>query len=544
MKIAATFGVLLGTYLKITNAQVLQPGNTCKVMTFIPFSDLNKTPQLNGTNRNSNYFGYGTWPDNESLAKAAFSLMAAAELARHHFNARDTSIVPELGEMGNCNITMPDPNIYEILYINSGYTKVYAQRQFQDTRFILRQFSTHGNHSGGGQVDLSTLINGRPSHNSFSWLPTNDQDFCALVGPVLPFEVAGIYSFAEAGKIPMIGYETVSSKFNSQKEYMSFARILPEVNDFGSIVAQALRDIWHREAVGILYDNEDFGVELDRPLQALKELYGYETIRAPFTQFQDQDISTALLEVKSKGIRTIMVLCDRAPAIDVIARIAEEEQMLGPGYFWLLMGAAFRPSLLTALKHQVDSPTNKLLRGAALFTNYDRPTYFPDQDPFLAQWKNQKVLSIDKLNRLQPLTEEDKPFYTAKESYFQDEVPSEYASYIYDAIILAGISACRTYNSCPYYGDFDHIRELVKTEFQGASGPVRFKPKKYGESLPDPPECVPFNATIALSQGPKKARPFERLNGRDPKDITFGIYNIRSGAVDSENNQGCVYVFL
>jgi Receptor family ligand binding region len=542
MKIATTctIAVLVGTYFKLSEAQVLQPGNACKVMTFIPFSDLNSLPLSNATNGTTNFCGYGYWPDNTTLAKAAFSLMAAAELARHHFNTRNTSIVPELGELGHCNITMPDPNFYEILYINSGYTKVYAQRQFHDTRFILNQFSNQGLNNGGGKVDVGSLINGRPSQNS-SWLPTNDQDFCAIVGPVLPSEVAGIYSFAESGKIPMIAYETISSKFSSQKEYMSFARILPEVNDFGTIIAYALRDIWHREAIGILYDSEDFGEELERPLQVLKDLYGYETVRAPFTQFQERDAKDALLDIRAKGIRTIIVLSDRAPAIDVIAQVADDEKMLGSGYFWLLMGAAFRPSLLKALKHKVDSPTNKLLRGAALFTNYDRPTYYPDRDPFLKHWKTQKLLSIESLNRLQPLTNEDKPFYSAKESYFEDEVPSEYASYVYDAIILAGISACRSFNACPtyQYKDFRHIQELVKTEFQGASGPVRFKHKKYVESIPTDPICDSTDPPPATMRKPVA---FERLNGRDPKDITFGIYNIRPGSIDSSSNQGYVYM--
>ena len=475
------------------------------------------------------YYGSGLWPDNMTLAKAGFSLMAAAELARHDFNTRHTSIVPELGNLGHCNITMPDPQSFEVLYINSAYSKAYAQRQFDDTRFVLREHGQQPVNNGGGEV--GELINGRPPHNA-SWLPTNNKEFCAFIGPVEPLEVAGIYSFAEAGKVPLIAYETISSKFNSQKEYISFARVIPNVNDFGNIVAHALRDIWHREAVGILYDNENFGVELEIPLQTLKETYGYETVRAPFTQFQEQSVKDALLEIKVKGIRTVLVLCDRNPAVDVIARIAQEENMLGPGYFWLLMGAAFRPSLLKALRHKVDSPTDMLLRGAALFTNYDRPTYFPDGDPFLARWKSQKVLSIDSLNRLQPLTGEDKPFYIAKESYFQDEVPSEYASYIYDAIILAGISACRTFNACPHYGDFRHIQELLKTEFQGASGPVSFKPKKYVEGPNIPPPCVPFNSSVAQKPVPVS---FERFNGRDPKDIAFGIYNIRPSSVDSHN---------
>jgi len=34
------------------------------------------------------YYGYGAWPDKETLEKASFSLMATAEMAISHFVSR------------------------------------------------------------------------------------------------------------------------------------------------------------------------------------------------------------------------------------------------------------------------------------------------------------------------------------------------------------------------------------------------------------------------------------------------------------------------
>ena len=512
-------------------AQVLQPGTTCKILTFIPFTDRRDPPPRDPSQPEAlPVYGYGTWSDPMTQAKAAFSMMAAAELARHHFNSRDTTIVPELGDLGTCNVTMPDPGENEVKYIDTGYDKISTVRDFHDTRYILDHGNATGDgtNNGGGQVE--NLVNGRPGNNT-KGLPESDRNFCAFIGPVHPYVVDGLATFAESGRIPMIAYETTSSKFSSQREYPFFASTIPNAYDFGEIISKAFRDVWTREGVGILYDTEDFsdfGVELESPLRNFIDTFDHETIFANIYQFDEESYREALTKVKSKGFRTIVLLNDRPGSIEKIAKIAESMNMVGPGYFWLLMGAAFRPSLIRTMTFNVDSPMDKLLRGAALFTNYDRSTYLnSENDPFLTAWKTQTALSIDQLNKLQPFDKNNpKPHYIANASYFQDEIPSEYASFIYDAVILAGISVCNDYNKHFGNGTFTHIVELRNTEFTGASGRVRFAPKDYMV------ENDGSNRTInqLISQ-------FKNKSSRDPQDTIFGIFNIQRGKVDDKSMQ-------
>ena len=478
MKAIATLCILYSAASWTSDAQVLQPGTTCKILTFIPFTDRRAPPPGDPSRPESvPVYGYGTWSDPMTQAKAAFSMMAAAELARHHFNERDTTIVPELGKLGQCNISMPDPEEYEVKYIDSGYDKISTVRNFHDTRYVLDH--RNGTSNGGGKVE--NLVNGHTNENT-TGLPDNDKHFCAFVGPVHPYVVDGISSFSESGRIPIIAYETTSSKFSSQREYPFFASTIPNAYDFGEIISKAFRDIWTREGVGIIYDEDDygdFGVQLERPLRDFIETFDHEATFAHTYQFDDKSIQAALVNVRSKGYRTIIVLNDRPGSIEKIAQIADSMNMLGTGYFWMLMGAAFRPSLIRNMKQKVDSPMDKLLRGAALFTNYDRSTYKPNET-FLSVWKTQKVVSTDQLNRLQPIKKESStPHYTASASYFQEETPSEYASFIYDAVILAGISVCNDYDKHFGTGNFTHIVELRNTEFTGASGRVRFGPRDY-----------------------------------------------------------------
>ena len=98
-------------------------------------------------------------------------------------------------------------------------------------------------------------------------------------------------------------------------------------------------------------------------------------------------------------------------------------------------------------------------------------------------------------------------------NYFEASTPTEYASFMYDAIMTAGISACQSLAST---ADDQHIDHVLRTEFSGASGPFRFKD---GTNLNGEPI---------------------KENFRDPEHSIFGIYNIRPGVVDDDGMQRCV----
>lgn len=91
--------VLFATAIK------LQRDNTaCRLITFIPFSDLRP-----GLDDEEESYGYGSWPSAESLGKAGFSLMASAEMARRHFVSkyRQTfSLVTPSSSHSDCAISL------------------------------------------------------------------------------------------------------------------------------------------------------------------------------------------------------------------------------------------------------------------------------------------------------------------------------------------------------------------------------------------------------------------------------------------------------
>lgn len=77
--------------LKPLAALQLQPDGTCPLVVFIPFTDIREGPPEAIVEPGVEYYGYGEWPSPESLGKAAFSWMAAAQMAKDHFVSSQSS---------------------------------------------------------------------------------------------------------------------------------------------------------------------------------------------------------------------------------------------------------------------------------------------------------------------------------------------------------------------------------------------------------------------------------------------------------------------
>ena len=100
-----SYAITAVAHITLVLCQQLDNGNLCHLVTLLPFTD--ERPSIVSPHDDPEIsYGYGQWPNQETLAKASFSLLAAAEMAIKHFNERDTSIVPELATLGDCNIQL------------------------------------------------------------------------------------------------------------------------------------------------------------------------------------------------------------------------------------------------------------------------------------------------------------------------------------------------------------------------------------------------------------------------------------------------------
>ena len=100
-----SYAITAVAHITLVLCQQLDNGNLCHLVTLLPFTD--ERPSIVSPHDDPEIsYGYGQWPNQATLAKASFSLLAAAEMAIKHFNERDTSIVPELATLGDCNIQL------------------------------------------------------------------------------------------------------------------------------------------------------------------------------------------------------------------------------------------------------------------------------------------------------------------------------------------------------------------------------------------------------------------------------------------------------
>lgn len=331
----------------------------------------------------------------------------------------------------------------------------------------------------------------------------SDNSICAVIGPLDPRANEGASVLTENLGIPQIAYETIDKRLSRMEDFPTFVRGIPVVQDFASAIALYLQDgdLFQRNFVGVIYDQSDFGEQFEDPLEDAEEDLGYVTITEHVLETDIDSIAKALQNVVDDGYHTIFFAADRPAIIDDLARVAVEEldiSLVGDDYFWILTGDIAAPELFETLRFEVDSPSDMLMRGAALVTNYDPFVYEPDGDAFLDAWKIQGDELLDRLSGQHPLSPSDPAYYGGESGYFQNEIPTEFASFLYDAIITAGMSACRSKEN-----ELQHIEEVFKSDFKGASGRVVFK---------------------------------EGENGRDPVGVKFGVYNVRPGEIDEDTN--------
>ena len=324
---AASLSVfLLGNTQQITFAQKLN-GNSCHLVTLLPFTD--ERPPIPEAHADPliNY-GYGEWPNTTSLAKASFSLLAAAEMARKHFNERDASIVPELARLGNCDIQLENGYGNSSWVFDSGYSRSKA-------------------------VDHVLPLTASPDVS---------EKICAVIGPVEPRAHEGVSVLTESLSVPQMAFATIDRRLERVADFPTFLRVIPSATDFAAKLALlAGRDIWKRDYIAVIYDDSDYGEQFEDPMEDAEDDLGYSTITEHIIEGDDESIYSSLGEAKEKGFRTIMLSTNRPAFLNDVARIADDLGILGDNdYLWIVSGAVFPSAMRDIMKYEVDSPTDKV----------------------------------------------------------------------------------------------------------------------------------------------------------------------------------------
>jgi hypothetical protein len=331
-----------------------------------------------------------------------------------------------------------------------------------------------------------------------------DESICAVIGPSDPRANEGASVVTEDLNVPQIAYQTVDRRLRSKADFPTFVRGIPSAADIAPTIAEFIqRDFWRRDFVGIVYDLSDFGEQFEYPIEDYEDELEFLTLAKHIVPGDPDSQADSLGDVKEKGFHTIVFAAEKTYLLPEVAEAAvdldgEGSTLIGEEYVWFFTGDVAPPEFFSTMRYEVDSPMDKILRGAALITNYDPFIYNPEGDAFLDAWKSQSDAMLERLRVMHPLSPDDGAYYVGESGYFQNEIPSEHASFLYDAIINAGMAACRSVEK-----GTDHIEEVVASDFEGASGRTVF---------------------------------YDGSHSRDRVGVSFGIYNVRPGPTDEPLN--------
>jgi len=339
----------------------------------------------------------------------------------------------------------------------------------------------------------------------------NGQDptksICAVIGPTHPRANEGVSAVTESLWIPQFAYSTIDRRLSRRADFPTLARTITSSQDFGFAIANFVqRDVLKRDFLAIIYDVTDYGEQFEDPLEDAEDFLGYSTITEHIIEGNRDTIVDSLTTTVEDGYHSILLATDRLAVLDDVAQVAEELGMLGEDYFWMISGDMITPAMLPSVSYPVDSPTDKLLRGAAVFTHYD-PFVYLGEDGFLSAWRQQKDTVAATINEINPL---NKIILSDTQGYFETHNPTEYASFLYDSIMLTGISACNAQRKSLKGVNATHVDEVFETEFHGASGYVQFSLSENSSEL---------------VKG--------HLNGRDISGVMYGMYNVRPTKVSN-----------
>lgn len=357
-------------------------------------------------------------------------------------------------------------------------------------------------------------------------LVSAQKPICAVVGPETPEAVQAVSLITEDIGIPQVAYGTIDERISDAQQFPSIARPTTEIHMF---VESAIRYIQRtgkeRNYISLIHDLMQYGEQIEHTIFEVMDNYDVELTHHHIVHDNPNSVVNALDFVQIDGYRTIIIGTDQTTFLERIAEAAELLEMNGPEYFYIILDLSFPSAKLASIEQEVDSPLDKLLRGSAIFRMLE-PFQYVAANKFKEAWTNQGSDFVDRVNQALPSRStsifletgnDESQQYVAEPNHFQEEKePSPLSSFVYDSVMLIGLSACRLLGShqhdggyqdffssaAPKHHSFDHTQEILNTEFEGASGKVKF---------------------------------YEEENSRLYDGIVYGVYNVRPGKLDQDS---------
>lgn len=333
---------------------------------------------------------YNPWAASRT-AQISYSYAAAVLLAMKHFNERDNSVVPEIGDLdARCTVYFPDPTFADSKSDTAVSTKAFWEA-----------------------------------------IATNGTDPpCAMLGSLEEDVDVGLRPALAALDIPMLVHYVESDELASGDMDGSISTTLTATGRARAMV-EYLQDRqflanWYPaldQEQALAAELERIGVEFNLRVSLYLEK------AAPPAVNQDDFSRRNLLMIKESGVTTLFLSLREPFQLQRLAKLLDELDMLTNEYFFILPPSSvlFEAMIDIFGEQTPGSPIDKLLSGAIVFDRLDLFDVVQEEneDPFISAWRRQGTDLVKRLNALVPLH-----WLNADPDYFQVVRPWRGSSFI------------------------------------------------------------------------------------------------------------------
>ncbi len=263
-----------------------------------------------------------------------------------------------------------------------------------------------------------------------------------------------------------------------------------ELIQYAAAVSSYLQRSGKERNYAVSLVNGGAGFELANALQVSATPFGLNVVQQLNMDPQAQPaqaLSAPLQAIQDSGVRTIIVGLIRDDDLELLANDADDLGMLSDEYFWVFLDQTLPPEYIYEYQLQVGSPLARLLQGSAIVKLLDGFEW-NSEDRFLPAWRSLNGSFVEGLNKLYPNTSAVQ--FRADSDFFQKQQPPTDSTFVYDAVISAGMGQCLAMTTGPKppppsgQGPGQRgppndltmawVQSILKTSFYGASGHVAY----------------------------------------------------------------------
>jgi len=296
------------------------------------------------------WFGGDPSEDANDLTMSVF-------MAIHHFNTRDTSLVPELAspELDDCNVKLT----WDI--------RDEEHSAATTASLFIREVMEPAPNAYGNATAL--LVDPLP---------------ISMVGALWSSVTAMLSKLAGAYEVPVISPMGSSSEFNSKVDHPYYLRTAPSVEDFSVAFVDYWTGVLDIDHIGILYDSASYAMSFAKAIMDTASGAGLRVLGVPVQYYNGNrtslEIRQGMRTFKSSQYRYFFTINFDMIYYNEVLTEAHKAGLIGPDYSWWISDgitlrdfqgqAKYKPGKWTTseLSNLLQVSTNALLTCTHYYT--------------------------------------------------------------------------------------------------------------------------------------------------------------------------------